>query len=182
MASRVIIFTFLVLALTACEQDEAVSHSPVQKREPIQDSDPASLQQAAAHHTEAPLTNPQLTIENKRYLFDVTQNTKEELKELLARIDEIMEASPEMFDELEIVMVLHGPDINLFTENNYTMNKELVDLAEKLDAFKVVDMKVCETTMDSLGVNNTELPSFIETVPYALDTINDLREQGYVNL
>ena len=67
-------------------------------------------------------------------------------------------------------------------KKNYAMNKDLVDLAARLDAFKVVDLKVCEASMDSLGVTNMDIPAFIETIPFAPDTMNELREQGYINL
>ncbi len=122
------------------------------------------------------------TIGNKRYFFDVTDHTVEELQALLERIEEITEASPETFDELEVVMVLHGPDIGLFTQANYKQNRKLVDLAAKLDAFNIVDMKACETAMNSLGYKQSDIPPFIETVPYAPAEIERLQEQGYINL
>ncbi len=127
-------------------------------------------------------TQKQFKIGNKRYLFDVTNHSMEELKDLLARIEEITELSPESFDQLEMVMVLHGPDIDLFRQSNYSENKQLVDLAAKLDKFKVVDMKVCETAMGSLGVGRDDMPPFIELVPYAPDTIRRLEQEGYINL
>ena len=121
-------------------------------------------------------------IDNKRYFFDVTDHTVEELQALLERIDEITEASPETFDELKIVMILHGPDIGLFTRSTYEQNQKLVNLAAKLDAINVVDMKACETAMDSLGYALTDIPPFIETVPYAPDEIKRLQQNGYINL
>lgn len=121
-------------------------------------------------------------IDNTRYFFDVSDHTVEELEALLVRIEEITDASPETFDRLEIVMILHGPDIGLFTRANYEHNRRLVDLAAKLDAFRVVDMKACEASMDSLGVNRGDIPAFIESVPYAPDEIRRLQEQGYINL
>ncbi|MCG8325564.1 MAG: DsrE family protein [Thiotrichales bacterium] len=130
----------------------------------------------------SPPTRTQLTIGNKQYFFDVADHTAQELQALLERIEEIIEASPETFDELEIVMVLHGPDIGLFTQSNYEQNQKLIDLAAKLDAFNVVDMKACETSMDSLGVKKSDIPPFIETVPYAPSEIRRLKNEGYINL
>lgn len=176
-------YTLLMLILLAsCEQGGTTSDNPVDIAQLSDTIDQTSLQETSDSSVPVPAVNSQIDIENKRYLFDVTENTREEFSALLSRIDEIMEASPEMFDELEIVMVLHGPDINLFTEKNYAMNKDLVDLAARLDAFKVVDLKVCEASMDSLGVTNMDIPAFIETIPFAPDTMNELREQGYINL
>ena len=126
--------------------------------------------------------NNQIEIDNKHYLFDVTEHTIEELQDLLERIAEVTEASPEAFNQLKIVMVLHGPDIDLFTQKNYEVNKSVVDLAAKLDAFDIVDMKVCETAINNLGFNRNDIPAFIESVPYAPDTIRNLKQQGYINL
>ena len=86
------------------------------------------------------------------------------------------------FEDIEIVLVLHGPDINLFTHNNYKDNKTLVDLAAKLDAFNIIDMKICETSMSSMGVSRSEVPVFIESVPYAPTEIRNLTDDGYINL
>lgn len=127
-------------------------------------------------------SNQRFEIDNKHYLFDVNDHTIEELQDLLERIEEITEASPEAFDDLKLVMVLHGPDINLFTKKNYLENKSIVDLAAKLDAFEIVDMKVCDTAIDKLGFDRKEIPAFIESVPYAPDTMRSLQEQGYINL
>ena len=67
-------------------------------------------------------------------------------------------------------------------EKNYEKNKELVDLAAKLDAFNVIDLKICEKSLSSRGVSQDEIPSFIEPVPYAPDEIKRLTEEGYINL
>ena len=124
----------------------------------------------------------QFEIGNRRYLFDVNKHDVEELRALLSRIEVITETSPEAFQDLEIVLVLHGPDINLFRHKHAKENRQLVELAAKLDSLNVVDIKACETSMDYQGIDARELPPFIETVPYAPDTIQTLKEQGYINL
>ncbi len=121
-------------------------------------------------------------IENKSYLFDVSNHSIEELEALLIRAEEVSQTHPADFDNLEIVMILHGPDIDWFTQQNYRQNQKLIDLAAKLDAYDVIDMKVCETTMQSRGVIPSDLPSFIEPVPYAPTEIRDRLQNGYINL
>ena len=124
----------------------------------------------------------QFTIGNQSYLFDISDHTMEELEALLHRAEEITQVESEKFDQLDIVMILHGPDIDWFREQNYEKNKKLVDLAAKLDAFDIIDLKVCETTMAKRGVNPEELPAFIEPVPYAPDEMARLQQEGYINL
>ncbi len=121
-------------------------------------------------------------IENKSYLFDVSNHSIEELEALLIRAEEVSQTHPADFENLEIVMILHGPDIDWFTQQNYETNQKLIDLAARLDAYDVIDMKVCETTMQSRGVVPADLPNFIESVPYAPTEIRDRLQNGYINL
>lgn len=124
----------------------------------------------------------QFNIGNKSYLFDVSDHSVEELEALLARADEIIQMPSDEYADLEIIMILHGPDIDWFKQQNYENNKRMVDLAAKLDANEIIDLKVCETAMSKLGVQQNELPSFIESVPYAPDEMKRLLNEGYINL
>ncbi len=126
--------------------------------------------------------NTQFEIGNTRYLFDISNHTPEEMQALLSRAEEIRETHADGYEELEIVLVLHGPDIDIFREQNYTRHKPLVDLAARLDAFDIIDMRICETTMSSMGVERSEVPAFIESVPYAPREISRLLDEGYINL
>jgi len=121
-------------------------------------------------------------IENKSYLFDITDHSLEELEALLVRAEEVSQTHPADFEDLEIVMIIHGPDIDLFTSQNYVENKQLIDLAARLDAYDVIDMKVCEKTMSLRGVDREDIPSFIESVPYAPTEIKQHLQDGYINL
>jgi len=124
----------------------------------------------------------QINLDKSRYLFDVTEHSVEDLLSLLNRIDEIAESGQAGYEELDIVMILHGPDINMFTYQNYDENKPLVDLAAKLDAFNIIDMKVCETSLPVVGVLRQDIPPFIESVPYAPTEKKRLTNEGYINL
>ena len=121
-------------------------------------------------------------IGNKQYLFIVNKHTTEELQALLERADEIASTSLDLFDQLEIAMIIHGPSVDLFREKNYEKNRKLIDLAAKLDAFNVIDIKICETSMDRFEVSRGEVPAFIDSVPYAPEEIERLSAEGYINL
>ncbi len=166
-----------LLILGACESDTD-SQTTV--------SAPAQIQEFEKLTTVAvediPEENPQFNIGNTQYLFDVSNHSAEELEALLYRAEEIREAHAEGYDDLEIVLILHGPDINFFRQENYIKHKPIVDLAAKLDAYDIIDMKICETTMSNMGVARSEVPAFIESVPYAPDEIRRLGEEGYINL
>lgn len=121
-------------------------------------------------------------IENKSYLFDVTDHSLSELEALLARAEEITQTHAPDYEDLEIVMIIHGPDIEWFTQQNYAHNKKLIDLAERLDAYDIIDMKVCEKTMTNRGVDRKDIPAFIDSVPYAPQEIENRLRNGYINL
>lgn len=126
--------------------------------------------------------NNKIIIENKSYLFDVSNHTIKEFEALLTRAEEVSQAHAPGYDDLKIVMVIHGPDIDWFTQQNYESNKQLINLAARLDAYDIIDMKVCEKTMSKRGVDRKDIPSFIESVPYAPVEIENRLREGYINL
>jgi uncharacterized protein len=117
-----------------------------------------------------------------RYMFNVSLHTAEELRRMLARAEELAARGPASQSETGIALVLHGPEINLFTKQNYASNKMLVDLAERLDRNGVIEITMCQTAMRALGVTETDVPPFISFVPYAPEEIKRLQADGYVYL
>lgn len=183
----ILVSIFVGTIISGCEQEmtpsttieKATLSTPgaakIEEISPDKTNDDSSLEQS-------PPLQTQFNVGNKSYLFDVSDHSLEELEALLLRAEEITQMSSDDYDDLEIVMILHGPDIDWFTQQNYKQNKQLVDLAARLDAYDIIDMKVCETAMDSLGVERAEIPPFIESVPYSPDEMKRLLQEGYINL
>src|SRR5690606_6658752 len=115
-----------------------------------------------------------------RYLFVLEDHSEEELEALLRRADEVARTSLDRFDRLDIALVVHGPSVRLFTGGDD--NRELVDLAAKLAAFDVVDVKICRESLKAEGISEGRVPSFIEAVPSAPDEIARLSASGDVTL
>ena len=169
---------FGLLLLLGCEQDHQAATAivgPVTGQEPVISLTEPSKPMYAQ-------TDSQFTIGNKRYLYDISEHSIEDLKLLLQRAEEITQAGTEKLEDLKIVMILHGPDIGWFTLDSYDDNKELVDLEKRLDTFDIIDLKVCETTMENMKIDRNQLPAFIESVPYAPDELNRLLNEGYTHL
>jgi len=158
-----------LISITACDRD-------------VNDSTNTLPISAAVSVQEKTKEQAWPVIENKSYLFDVSNHSIEELEALLIRAEEVSQTHPADFDDLEIVMILHGPDIDWFTQQNYEHNQKLIDLAARLDAYDVIDMKVCEATMQKRGVIQEDLPGFIESVPYAPTEIKYRLQNDYINL
>ena len=107
-------------------------------------------------------------------------HTIEELGVLLERAEQLAMKPRPGGGDASVVLVLHGPEVEFFSIRNYDQYKEIVDLAARLDAFDVVDVKVCQTMMGEYGIGPEDIPSFIEQVPYGPDEIERLVREGYV--
>lgn len=136
-------------------------------------------------NAETPTNNtvsPQFSVDNTQYMFDVSNHSREELLTVLKRADEIATTSSSELKQLNIALILHGSDVAWFSRQHYDKNKELIDLAAKLDALEVIDMKICQQSMQKHGIADEDIPAFIERVPYAPDEITRLQGSGYFTL
>ena len=118
---------------------------------------------------------------------------------LLADAPVYLEVSPlgeedlvKLFDTLEaaraesisidepVVVVLHGSEALAFTRQGNAAQSPLVDRAARLKADDLIDVRMCETWMAANGIDKSDLPTFVDTVPYAPEEIRRLLDEGYV--
>jgi intracellular sulfur oxidation DsrE/DsrF family protein len=116
------------------------------------------------------------------YVFSVTVNSPQQLDVVLNRAEDLRELfSPE--DHGRIAIVLHGVELQMFQKRNYSDNRMLVERARLLDEDNIIDIKACQTMMRVLDIEQSELPSFIEQVPFAPAEIERLElEEGFTRL
>ena len=110
---------------------------------------------------------------------NIALHTLAELQQLLERAESIANGETLYNTEDPIAVVLHGEEINAFLRSNYRTNKPLVDLAARLDAFNVIDVKVCRRWMGANGIMANDLPPFIEPVPFGAGEVQRLKAAGY---
>ncbi len=113
----------------------------------------------------------------RRTVMDISLHNEAALRQLLAHLDELQRAGK--VHEAPLAVVLHGPEIAYFTRQAYPRHRELIDLAGRLDAAGVIEVKACRTRMRMMGVSEEELPDFVETVPFGPDEVLRLKEAGY---
>ena len=113
-------------------------------------------------------------------VLDISVHSLDELKVLLDRAEEIAARPRSQGGMAGVVLVLHGPEVEFFAISNYPRYKDLVDQAARLDAFDVVDVKICQSMMERLGVQRDDIPAFIEQVPYGPGEVERLVREGYV--
>ena len=119
---------------------------------------------------------------SKPVVIDVVLHDKAEILKMLRRAESLATTPNSADRPRQIALVLHGPEIEHFKINNYRENQEIVDLAAKLDAFNVIDIKMCNTMMNQLNVEQEEVPAFIEIVPYGPGEVDRLHGEGFLNL
>jgi hypothetical protein len=133
---------------------------------------------------DAPAALPEvLTIEGDapaRVVLDISVHTLEGLKVLFDRAEALAMRPQVQGEEASVVLVLHGPEVEFFSTRNYAQYKDIVDQAARLDAFDVVDVKICQSMMEARGIERDDIPSFIEQVPLGPGEIERLVRQGYV--
>ena len=116
-----------------------------------------------------------------RAVLDVSVHTMEGLRILLDRAEELAMTPRPRGENASVVLVLHGPEVEFFAIKNYDRYRDIVDQAARLDAFDVVDVKICQTMMGERGIEQHDIPSFIELVPYGPGEVERLEQEGYVS-
>lgn len=109
----------------------------------------------------------------------IERHSADEIYELLTRAEKIAAGQDEYSTEEPVILVLSGEEIELFKRENYRDHKPLVDLAARLDAFNIIDVKVCNNWMAQRGIELTDLPPFVDNVPVAQQETVRLEKAGY---
>ena len=117
-----------------------------------------------------------------QYVFDVVIHEPEEMDKLLTRIEQLSNTITADKNDPRLALVLHGPEIAFFTKNNYPQYMKLVDRAAELDKKGIIDVKVCDTMIQALEIQKSELPDFVEYVPFGPTEVERLVKQGFIKM
>lgn len=128
-----------------------------------------------------PVTTDQQGNQSK-YVFDVVVHAPDEMDKLLGRIEELADSIPSNEDDPNLALVLHGPEIAFFARKNYAKYMSIVDRAAALDKKGIIDVKVCETMIRQLQLEDAELPAFVDHVPYGPAEVERLIKKGFINM
>jgi intracellular sulfur oxidation DsrE/DsrF family protein len=119
------------------------------------------------------------SVQSSAYLARIQAHTPLELTEILTRLDTLLQQEQGYPSSQPLALVLHGEEAKAFLRENYGEHRELVDMAARLDAFNAVDIQICETWLRTESIPKSQLPAFVDTVPYGPDQEEALIEQGY---
>jgi len=119
------------------------------------------------------------SLELPAFIAQIEAHTPNEVSDILNRLEVLLQNGRSFPFNAPLALVLHGDEAGAFLRRNYQRNKALVDLAARLDAFDAVHIQICETWMRGASVSKSELPAFVETIPYGPSQEKALLEQGY---
>jgi len=114
-----------------------------------------------------------------RSYLEITPADLDDLEALLTTLEQSPDSAAPPANGEPIILILHGDEAFPFTRTGYAANKSLVDRTALLDAYNLIEVKMCETWMNENGVTQGDLLPFIETVPYAPDEVRKLEAEGY---
>ncbi|CAH0992799.1 hypothetical protein SIN8267_02936 [Sinobacterium norvegicum] len=114
------------------------------------------------------------------YLADIRLHTAVELSQLLQRAD-VLYSQGQLADDAAapITFILHGEEGRAFLQNNYQQHHMLVDLAAKLTALNIVQIRVCKTWLGSQGLMPEQLVPFVGTVENGPRAVSEFKQQPY---
>ncbi len=120
-------------------------------------------------------------IEAGGLLAHIQLNSPSELKSALERAEVLYQEGKIRKDDNPVAFVLHGPEVSVFLKQNYSANQTLVDLAAKLSALNVIDVKVCQTRLGMLEQTESDLAPFVGTVPFGPAEVSRLvNDEEYI--
>ena len=141
--------------------------------------------------TETPLLVEQQVLEpiipltpavRRPLVADISVHTEDELALLFSRIEQLVDRPRGANEEPLISLILHGPEVEFFTFENYPRYKSLVDRAARLAAFRAVEISICQTRMRSMGIAEDQVPAFLNQVPYGPGEVEALMSKGYLRM
>ena len=114
----------------------------------------------------------------EKYLADIAIHTPKELFDILARADMLLEGGRySVAGSSPVVFLLHGDEARILFKEQYKQNKPVIDLAAKLTAFNVVDIKVCDIWMQNNNFYSKDLQPFVGVVGNAITEAERLLTQ-----
>lgn len=116
---------------------------------------------------------------NTGYVAKLDLHSPAEVEQMLRRAEVFVENLEQYPDFEPITVILHGPELKAFDRRNYKDYKEIVGLAARLVGFNIIIVQACEEQMKRDGILQSNLPAFVETVPYGPAEEKRLLKRGY---
>ena len=131
-----------------------------------------------AQDIELAIADQPLEINHSGFIARIELEKADDLLSALRRAEAYYQAEGMNLNHPSVAFVIYGPPVAMFFKKNYQQYSEVVDLAAKLTALKVIDVKVCKYSFVKEGLDNKNLLPFVSTVPFGPDEVVRLIEQA----
>jgi len=112
-----------------------------------------------------------------RVYLEVSPDDEDDLSRLFDTLEGSLEDG--LAIDGPVVVVLHGDEARPFAGGREARSP-LVDRGARLQAFDLIELRMCETWMKDNGIDRSDLPPFVEVVPFAPEEVRRLEKEGYV--
>ena len=103
--------------------------------------------------------------QSQKVVYDVTANSIVELAHVIDRVSSLNNITGSDPFESSIIVVLHGPEVRFFSQENYPKYKMLMDRAQSLTVGTTIKFKMGQLTAKYYGYEPENLLGFIQLVP-----------------
>ena len=123
-----------------------------------------------------------ISLDSPSYVAAIELHTSAELFSVLERADQLlMDGVALQSEPATVTGGWQGAEVISLWRQNYRQNKALVDLAARLSALGVVEIKACENKMARNRVAGEDLQPFVKTVRYGPEEVRRLvDEESYL--
>lgn len=116
------------------------------------------------------------------YLYvQLIERNADHLNQALLQAEQYAQANTATL-KAPVLVVLNGEEIAAFERKHYREQKQLVDLAARLAAYEIIEIRVCEKTLEERLVHRSELPSFLQPIQNGAAYLIEKQRQGYASL
>ena len=116
--------------------------------------------------------------EAPRYIASIELQSAAEFLQALRRAETLLVEGSVLLDSSNPVeFIMHGPEVHSLLRQNYADNREMVDLAARLSALGVIQIRACERWMGGHSIDPDDLHAFVGTVPWGAAEVSRLLEQ-----
>ncbi|NPA52227.1 MAG: hypothetical protein GXO22_04985 [Aquificae bacterium] len=130
---------------------------------------------------EAVLEISDSTYPSTKVVYDWNLQSPEAVNQALNYISNHLKAYSEYspFEEVEIVVVSHGPEVAIFVKDNFEKFKDVIARMKSFNKGYGIKFYVCYNAIRALGYSKEDVLPFVILTPAGVAKLAVLQDQGY---
>ncbi len=121
------------------------------------------------------------TYPSVKVVYDWNLSSPEDVKQALNYIANHIKAYTQYapLEDLEIVVVSHGPEATIFAKQNYQKFKDQIERIKSFQDSYGIKFYICYNVIKAFGFDKEDYPSFVILTPAGVAKLAALQEEGY---